>query len=334
MTAELAPLVDRLKSVRLMVLGDVMLDEYIWGDAVRISPEAPVPVVRYETRSRALGGAANGAAVAATLGGDVSLCGVVGKDGVGASLDELLTEFRIRDLLVADGSRPTITKVRVMAGRQQVVRIDTEDVTGLTESMEQQIIDRMLEALDDCAALLISDYGKSVCSPRLLRQVIDRAIEKQLPIVVDPKGFNFEKYRGCTVVTPNMAEAEAAVRQSPSDEGDTDDVGRGLLEMVHCHAVLLTQGPQGMTLFRADEEPLRIPTSARNVFDVTGAGDTVAATLALSLGAGALLEDAARLANLAAGVVVGKVGTSVIEPVELLEAVQSDDPRAGGDSGR
>jgi rfaE bifunctional protein kinase chain/domain len=315
-------LVGQLGKGRLLVLGDVMLDEYIWGEASRISPEAPVPVVRFEQKSKVLGGAANAAATAAVLGGHVSLCGVVGDDEAADSMPQILAQYRINNLLVRDSSRPTTTKIRVTAARQQVVRIDTEEVRSLTKETEELMSEMILDEVDTHTAVLISDYAKGVTTEKLMTLTIRAASERGVPVVVDPKGFRYAKYRGCTVVTPNTAEAEAAIRHLQSAPEDFNLIGTRILQLVECAGALITQGAQGMTLFRPGAEPLPIPTAARNVFDVTGAGDTVAATLALGLGAGVDLEDAARLANIAASVVVSKVGTSVVEPDELLEATE------------
>lgn len=303
----------------VLIVGDVMLDEYVSGPVRRISPEAPVPVVEVASESCVLGGAANAAAGITALGGTALLAGVVGKDRPADRLRDCLEEFGIPgECVVADTSRPTTTKTRVLDGSRQVVRVDRESCVPLGEKLESQLLDWITTHLHLANAVIISDYAKGVVSARLAGAVISAASERAIPTVVDPKGRDFTKYRGATVVTPNVEETERATGRVISDEAGLCEAGRALLETVGDIALLITRGPLGMSLFtEAGAGPVHIPATARRVFDVTGAGDTVVAVLALALATGAPISDAARLAGIAAGIVVTKVGTATVTAAEL-----------------
>ena len=305
---------------KILVVGDVMLDEYIWGDVNRISPEAPVPVVKVQRRSHACGGAANVAANVASLKGRAFVVGVVGEDSQGQRLRGMLGEIGVDATgLLALDDRPTSSKLRVIAHSQQVVRVDSEKTSELRASEEDDLLNRVAERFSDVDACAISDYGKGVVSPRVARRIIELAAEQNKPLVIDPKGTDFSKYRGATVVTPNVKEAEAILGVELRGEQAIVDAGRSLGEMLDGGNVLLTRGARGMTVFSSSAEPRHIPAIAKNVYDVTGAGDTVLAVLTLVLASGASLTDAATLANIAAGLVVGKLGTSTVELDELQE---------------
>lgn len=324
MTAErnAVTLVPDFAGTRVLIVGDVMLDEYVWGDVTRVSPEAPIPVVDVNRTSRVPGGSANTAAGVVALGGTALLAGVVGIDNSAEGLrDQLRGRHIATDGLVSDGSRPTTTKTRVLAGSQHVVRLDSESRDELVAGVEADLLDWALGHLPGAGAVVLSDYAKGVVSPRVAREVITLARARRVPVVVDPKGRDFTRYRGATVITPNVREAEEATGIAVRGDADVRRVGRALLELLGEGAVLLTRGPCGMSLFSSGgpAEPVHIPAVARQVFDVTGAGDTVVATLALALANRVPLVDAARLATLAAGLVVGKVGTSTVTAVELLQ---------------
>jgi D-beta-D-heptose 7-phosphate kinase/D-beta-D-heptose 1-phosphate adenosyltransferase len=315
---------------RVLVLGDVMLDEYIWGEVRRISPEAPVPVVEMSRRTYVPGGASNTAANVAALGGVPHLLGVVGGDAAADRLRDALARSGIDTTgLCVDAGRATTTKTRIVAHSQQVVRLDCEERAPLSPRLEDGLLrgaEARLPATDAC---LISDYGKGVVSERVAQQFIRLARLAGKPVVVDPKGADYRKYRGATLVKPNVHEAEALAKQHITDEESLQEVGRCLLENLGGSALLITRGPQGMSLFRQDERPVHVPTLARNVFDVTGAGDTVASTLALGLAAGGGLEESMHLANQAASIVVGKVGTATVTLDELVSETRRARARRG-----
>ncbi len=306
---------------RVLVVGDVMLDEYVWGEVRRISPEAPVPVVSIRKRTSVPGGAGNTAINVASLGGHALLASVVGADIPASRLREAFGVYHLNlDGLLVDKQRATTTKTRVMAHQHHhVVRIDEEHLTPLSLELEDQMLrwlERQLPAIDAC---VLSDYAKGVVSQRLAQNFIGLARQAGKPVVVDPKGIDFAKYRGATVVKPNIEEAKMVYRGETGSESGLLDMARSLLAMFEGSALLLTRGAEGMSLFETDARPLHIPSVAREVFDVTGAGDTVAGTLALALAAGASLDEAAELANRAAGVVVAKVGTAQATPEELFK---------------
>jgi D-beta-D-heptose 7-phosphate kinase/D-beta-D-heptose 1-phosphate adenosyltransferase len=323
----LLELLDGFPGKRILVVGDVMLDEYLWGDVRRISPEAPVPVVAIQRQTYMGGGAANTAANIVSLGAEALLGGVVGRDPYAGKLREVLGQTgAIPAGLIEDAGRPTTTKTRIVAHSQQVVRVDREQAVPLPTHVEEALLGWVEEQIPSADACILSDYAKGVVSPRLAECLIRMARQARKPIVVDPKGTDYAKYRGATVVKPNVHEVERSLRQEIHNDPGLRKAGQVLLDLLGGAALLITRGPQGMSLFRDGEEPVDIPTFARNVYDVTGAGDTVVSTLALSLSAGATLEEAAHLANRAAGIVVGKVGTSTVTPAELRRQIKRISP--------
>ena len=310
-----------LKGAHVLVVGDLMLDEYVWGEVHRISPEAPVPVVEVNRRTLLAGGAANAAAGVVALGGEAKVVGVVGADLGGGALRDAMREMRVdQEGVLVDPERPTTTKVRVIAHSQQVVRTDSETREALVTELEDRVCSEVERRLADTEALLISDYGKGVVSERVAREAIDAARERDVPIVVDSKGLHYSRFRGATVITPNVQDAERASRIHIEGEDHLREAARRLSEDCGGAALLITRGAAGMTLFSVDH-PLHVPAQAREVYDVTGAGDTVVAVLAVALARGAELPDAVRLANAAAGIVVGKVGTSTVTLDELAQAI-------------
>jgi D-beta-D-heptose 7-phosphate kinase/D-beta-D-heptose 1-phosphate adenosyltransferase len=310
-----------MRGRRVLVVGDVMLDEFLWGKVTRISPEAPVPVVEVESHSSHLGGAGNVARNIRALGGGAALAGVVGRDSAGERVQQALGEAGIASILtMGEAGRPTTVKSRIVAHHQQVVRADRESSADVPAEIERLIVERALPLLADCQALVVSDYDKGVITAGLLRRLIPRARSRRLPVLVDPKVRHLSLYKGATLVTPNEREAEQAAGFPFRGPGDLEKAGPVLLRKLACEAVLVTRGEHGMSLFERGRPSVHIPTAAREVFDVTGAGDSVIATLALALAAGAKLAEAAALANCAAGVVVGKLGTAVATPAEVLTA--------------
>ena len=306
-----------LRDRNVLVLGDVMLDEFVWGDVTRISPEAPVPVVDVRRESVHLGGAANVLANLVALGARGSVVGVVGNDAAGERLRTGLCELGTVDQLVVDETRPSTTKTRIIAHSQLVVRADRESRVPVTAKVEDQILTSLKQALKHADAFVISDYDKGVVTPRILREILPLAYE-QVPVLVDPKLRNFNSYRPATLVTPNHFEAlRMSDTEDQSDDGSLH-AAKVIREKLGCDAVLITRGDRGMMLLEASDKAVFVETAAREVYDVTGAGDTVIAALAGALASGATMLEAATLANHAAGIVVGKVGTATASANELL----------------
>lgn len=321
---ELLRTIARFSGRRVLVVGDLMLDRYIRGACSRISPEAPVPVVRVSAENHIPGGAGNVVSNLAALGASVSVVGVVGDDDAGT---RLLEHFRAQgadvDGVQADPERHTTEKCRVVAERQQVVRFDRESAGPLSHATEARLLAAVDAGIAKASALILSDYGKGVIAPKLLARAIAGARRKGIPVTVDPKPEHFRRYRGVTTVTPNTAEAWACMHR-PSKPGQDALValGRDILKTLKSQSVLITRGPDGMSLFERGGKVTHIPTVAREVFDVSGAGDTVISAFTLALAAGAKLKTAALLANQAAGIVVGKLGTATTDVKELAESLR------------
>ena len=302
--------------VGVLVVGDVMLDEYWFGPTSRISPEAPVPIVRVTGSDSRAGGAANVAVSLAKLGVNTSLTGIVGQDSNGATLKGLLRDLKIAVDFVESPQRPTITKLRVLSRNQQLIRLDTEE--AFTASDAAPLAGAMERLLPGAAVCILSDYAKGTLSQ--VSALIDVCRRRGVPVLVDPKGADFSRYRGATILTPNLAEFEAVVG-SGTNQAEIAERGQALREALNLQALVVTLGDRGMAVIAATGEPIFLPTRARQVFDVTGAGDTVIATLAAGIGAGLSVQDAAALANLAAGLVVGKIGVASVTPSELRLAL-------------
>ena len=311
-----------MKDTRVVVVGDVMLDEFRWGSGARISPEAPVPVVEIASQTFHLGGAANVACNVRSLGGRSAVAGVVGRDAAGQRLRAALAASGVEDALATDeGHRPTTHKTRIIAHGQQVVRADREDAAPVDGPAAAALASAVRRTVPGAGAVILSDYQKGVATRALVKATLAAARREGVPLLVDPKVRHFALYRGAAVVTPNQLEAEQATGVKIRATDDLHEAGRRILRSLRCRAVLITRGEHGMALFQDGRRPVEIPTAAREVFDVTGAGDTVIASLALASAAGASLEEAAMLANYAAGVVVGKVGTATATPEEVLAAI-------------
>lgn len=310
------------RGVEVGVIGDLMLDRFVWGKVSRISPEAPVPVVEIEREDYHLGGAANVARNLASLGGAPLLVGIVGEDEAGSSLRRALAERGMRaDTVIIDSGRRTTLKTRIIAHSQQVVRADWESNSEIEGETERRALDLAEEVISQSKAVVLSDYAKGTLTPVLIERSIALARDRGVPILVDPKLRRYRLYRGVTLVTPNLGEAERFTGVAMRSEKDLAEAARVLFDELDCAAVLITRGEHGMSLFERDLPPLHIPTFAREVFDVTGAGDTVIATAALALACGTSLPHAAELANRAAGIVVGKLGTATVLPEELLASI-------------
>ena len=322
--------IDKFSSCRILVVGDVIVDEFLWGRVERISPEAPVPVVQVEEESLVLGGAGNVVNNIISLGGQALLCGVIGKDAMGRELIHMLQEMNSpTDGLVIEDRRPTTIKTRVVAHSQQVVRVDREESEPVTEASIERISTIVEEHIGSIDAIVVSDYGKGVVAQGLMETIRLLTHDRHIPLTVDPKVQNVALYKGVTLITPNHQEAELMSGIVINDEESLRRAGIRLLDELGCQMVLLTQGDRGMTLFEGNGRNTQIPTVARKVFDVSGAGDTVTATFTLALAAGLTPRQSAVLANLAAGVVVGEIGTATVAASRLKEVLLSG--RAGRD---
>jgi D-beta-D-heptose 7-phosphate kinase / D-beta-D-heptose 1-phosphate adenosyltransferase len=308
---------------RVLVIGDLMLDRYLWGMVEKVSPEAPVPVVRLDHQSYTAGGAANVAANLTSLGCRVSIIGVVGADQDGRQLLELLQSSNIDTsaiLTIAD--RPTVCKTRILGGKQQMLRLDVEKSGELSIELNRLILSGFHSQVSGCAAIILSDYGKGVLSHSVCQAIIGRGHELGIPTLVDPKGLNYEKYAGCDVISPNRVELAQATSADHRDLEVLLHKGQQLRADLQFGHLVVTLGELGITLLET-EGIHRFTARAREVFDVSGAGDTVIATIAAATAAGLDLQEAIRLANLAAGIVVGKLGTVPISKDELLAAIAS-----------
>ena len=319
---DIESLFTKAPEIRALVVGDLMLDEYLWGKAERISPEAPVQVVEVQREELRLGGAGNVVNNLVALGCRVSACSVIGDDENGQLL---LEAFMMRGVNVAgifvDHQRKTSKKTRVLASNQQIVRIDRETRDAVVRESESRLIEFIRDEVPHCDVILVSDYLKGVLTPGVLVAIVATGRQAGIPVVVDPKGSDYRRYAGATVLTPNRKEAEAATGIAIRDEESLCRAAGKLLSEVTLDALLVTRSEQGMSLFQADGAVDHIPTVAREVFDVTGAGDTVLAMLGVAMGCGLGVAEAARLANTAAGIAVGKVGTSTVAPEEIIAEV-------------
>lgn len=319
----LSEAVRKFRGKRILVIGDLMLDRFVWGSVSRISPEAPVPVVEVRKETTCLGGAANVAANIRALGGIPIPVGIIGDDFEGRRLRH---EFRLLGSpvagLVADKSRATSVKTRIIAHHQQVCRTDREDRTPTSPAVHRRVVSRFRKMLQSCAAVVVSDYAKGLISPLLLKEILPMARASGKIVCVDPKLKDLGLYRPATVITPNTLEAERASGVTISNRRDLLRAGRKILRSLRVDYLLITRGEEGMALFQKASGVTHIPTVAREVFDVTGAGDTVISTLTLGLVAGLPILQAAVLANIAAGIVVGKLGTATVTPDELTDRLR------------
>lgn len=306
----------KFNQAKVLVLGDVMLDRYWFGATNRISPEAPVPVVKVQDIEERAGGAANVAMNIASLNVPVALHGLIGQDDAGNALDKLLNSHNIQNHCVALTTHPTITKLRILSRHQQLLRLDFEE--GFHNVESRDLLNKLAQNIQDYGALILSDYGKGTLES--VQKMIQIARKANVPVLIDPKGTDFERYRGATLLTPNMSEFEAVVGHCKDDD---DIVAKGLKMIADFDltALLVTRSEKGMTLIRPNQAPYHLPTQAKEVYDVTGAGDTVISVLATAIADGRPFEEACYLANAAAGVVVGKLGTSTVSPVELGNAI-------------
>ena len=330
--SDLAELVGRLAEVRVLAVGDVMLDRFVYGAVERISPEAPVPVLRIEREQAMLGGVGNVVRNLRAQAASVCLVSLVGRDEAAREVKGLLRDdVEIESHLLEEDGRPTTIKTRYIAGGQQMLRADRELVHAVTAALEEEVVARAVADLGLAQALVLSDYGKGVLTERVVRRLIAAARPRSVPVIVDPKGTEYGRYGGATVVTPNRRELAEATGLPTASDAEVVAAARTLIERTGVEAVLVTRSQDGMTLLRADVPgvPLHLPATAREVYDVSGAGDTVVATVAAALAAGIDLESACRLANAAAGIVVGKVGTATASAAELAAVFRARELETG-----
>ncbi len=331
MMTELEGLVQRIAGKKILVVGDIIVDQFVWGTVNRISPEAPVPVVNVTKEELLLGGGANVLHNIHSLGAEAVLCGIIGDDEMGGRLQRLLQDLDASTSGLVQGKRPTTVKTRVVAQGQQVVRFDREQTGTPSETTIAAMGSFLEQNISDYDAIIISDYYKGVISKPLMEKLLARVARveqetgKKIPVVVDPKPDQPERFDGATLITPNHLEAEKMSGMRIRNTEELRVAAEILLQKVGCQAVLITRGEAGMALLESGRELLSIPTTAREVFDVTGAGDTVIAVLAMGLAAGAPFGEAAALANIAAGVVVGKVGTATVSQEELLAVLHGEE---------
>jgi rfaE bifunctional protein kinase chain/domain len=318
-------IIDRFSTAKVLVVGDIMVDHFIWGKVSRISPEAPVPVVEVSSDNLLLGGSANVLNNVFAIGGSVCVAGVVGADEMGK---RVVSEFRKRQIntsgIVVEAKRPTTLKTRIVAHSQQVVRYDRESRQPVDEDSTRHIIDHIRALRDELGAIVISDYSKGVVTKSLLHGIREIVSDRPITVCVDPKKSDFSLYQDLDIITPNHHEASRAAGLELIDGENLIQAGATLLDRYHFRAVLITRGEEGMSLFERKKKRIthtRFPAEAREVFDVTGAGDTVIGVFALCIASGATFTEAAFLANHAAGIVVGKVGTATVSQSELKRAL-------------
>ena len=320
--------VEKFKGARVAILGDLMLDEHLWCEVSRISPEAPVPVARVTSVTHEPGGAANVAHNVVDLGGMPFLFGTVGQDGSGEKLCEILKTRGIgTDCIIRAKHRPTTLKSRVIAHHQHVVRVDREKTEPIKPETHQHVLAMFRTLLPQLGAVLVSDYHKGFLTDQLTRDVIRIARKAKIPVLVDPKGTQWHKYKHATVITPNRSEAEAVAKNKLSDEKTLSVAATKLVKAYDLDYLLITRSEQGMTLFPSARRPLHIDAIAQEVFDITGAGDTVIGTLAVALAQRCPIKDAMVLANVAASIVVTKVGTATATTAELQRQLKKINPK-------
>ena len=321
-TPPLIKLAEQITSATVLCIGDVMLDRFISGDVERISPEAPIPILQVENEKIMLGGAGNVARNISSLGGSVRFISVIGEDTAGEDIEKMLINDLSLDVhLVVDPSRTSSQKSRFVAGNQQMLRADMETVHPVSDEIANIILEIAEEELPECGALMLSDYGKGVLSDDVLSRLINLARGQNKPVIIDPKGSDYSCYKGAMLITPNRKELEYATGMQTNTDTNIIDACNHLISTAGIEGVLVTRSSDGMSLIMRDQDAWHLPADARAVFDVSGAGDTVAAAISLSLAAGSGLKNAATLANSAAGIVVGKVGTATVQMIEVLSTL-------------
>ncbi len=315
---------NRFSGKKILVIGDVMLDRYFWGSVTRISPEAPVPVVDIDSESSSLGGAANVSDNVRSLGALAIPIGVVGEDASGHALTELFKEKGFpTDGIVADASRPTTVKTRIIAHHQHVVRTDREVRNAISKNVQQKLLSVIQHRMPESDGVILEDYNKGLLAPPFIRQIVHLAEENGKPVFVDPKFDHFFEYGRVTLFKPNRKEASDKLGMRLDSDEALQTAGTKLLDTLHCSAVLITLGSEGMALFEPGKPWMKVPTRAVKVHDVSGAGDTVIAVMAVAVAAGANFREAATIANQAAGLVCGEVGIVPVDPSRLLQTLET-----------
>ena len=326
MTTHLIPLLDQLPGHRVLCVGDIMLDRYVYGQVERISPEAPIPVMRIEREASTLGGAGNVVRNIVALGGAVDLVGLIGQDPAGDDLSRIIASLpAITPYLLTDPARPTTIKTRFVANGQQLLRADHEKSSILDATLDRQILERVGGAIGGCDVVILSDYAKGVLSPGTVQAIITLARERKCRVLVDPKGRDFGLYRGASILTPNRKELTEATGQKIHSVADAEAAARALISAHQLDGVLAKLGADGVCIVMRDEPAVHFQVPAREVFDVSGAGDTVMATLALALAGGLSAAEAAELANIAGSIVVGKIGTATVSREDLAHELMHDE---------
>lgn len=326
--AQAQAILEKISSVKVLVVGDLMIDHYVWGKVERISAEAPVPVVEVRKEESRLGGAANVAYNCSSLGADTAVLGVTGSDSKGVILKDMLKQRGMgRVKLVADPGRPTTMKTRIIAGHQQVTRIDYEQCHDLPEDIAREVMRAFRDVVDQVDAVLLEDYNKGLLTHDIITQIVSICRDKHKIVTVDPKFRNFFAYKGCTVFKPNYIELQKNLGLAIENEDQYHDAANTLLERLEPEHLIITRGEKGLSVFGKDRKPIDIPTFAREVYDVSGAGDTVIATLTLALAAGVPIEDAALIANHAAGSVCAKLGIHPVTPADILKSVRVEEEK-------
>lgn len=314
---------ENFPKAKILVIGDVMLDRYWWGNVTRISPEAPVPIVNLEKTDSTAGGTANVAVNIAGLKANALLLGIVGKDIEAKQLcDSLSSQNVSTEYLISTEERPTIVKTRIVANHQHIVRIDQENTLFISKDVEDTVYNAFTQYIDKVNVILISDYAKGLLTDSLLEKIISLANSKNKPVLIDPKGKDYRKYNQATILTPNKKEAIEACHYTENDSNFINNIGNYLLNNHNLGSLLITLGEDGMILFQKDSKPIHFEALARKIYDVTGAGDTVIATLAVAIATGFSLTEACQIANVAAGLVVEKLGTTSIQLSDLIEHLQ------------
>ena len=331
MNAPLASRLDCMAGHRVLCIGDVMLDRYVYGHVDRISPEAPIPVLRVDRESMTLGGAGNVARNVVALGGHVDFIGVIGSDQAGYDLSKQVSALpAIASYLLTDRTRPTTLKTRYVANAQQLLRADLEIAAPLSAEMEEQVLMRAKSALAGCQVVILSDYAKGVLSTRVVSEILKMATAKGAKVLIDPKGRDFSLYSGAYMLTPNRKELSEAIGFPIKDVADAEQAARQLIEKHKLQGMLAKLGGEGVCLVVRDQPAQHFHTATREVFDVSGAGDSVVSTLALAIAGGLSLAEAAELANLAGSIVVGKIGTATVSREELTHALMREHMQGDG----
>ena len=312
-------LLSNFPKAKILVYGDVLLDRFIWGEVDRISPEAPIPVVKVVKETARPGGAGNVAINLRSLGAEAFLMGVTGEDESHELLVKQMKERGVHQGFVTDSDRPTTVKTRIIARNQQVVRVDKEGDQFISPSLEKRLTGIFTEIAGELSAVVIEDYEKGTVSEGLTKRIIEESVKRDIPVFVDPKKEHYDWFRRATVITPNREEASQASGFRIQSEEDLRNASKRLAERYSFNAVVITCGGDGLSLYEGPHHHISIPALGREVFDVTGAGDTVIATMALAFASGSTLREAALLANYAAGIVVGKIGTAQVSPEEIIK---------------